>query len=368
MKKILISSNTSWNIYNFRISLIKELLSRNIEIIILSSRDQYTDELIKIGCKFSEINIDRSTIGLFSNIMLFFNFLVKIKSINPDLILSYTIKPNIYASLAARLYKIKIYNTITGLGSSFLKNSYLKFLIIKFYIYSLKKSDLLIFQNRDDMKLFKKYNILNNQERDIIPGSGVDTDYFYYNENYNKNQITNFLFIGRIIKDKGVLELIQAFDYLKKRNHKIKLYLVGDLDQNNPSYISLSEIHKWEKNQIITFLGHNEDIRDKIIESDCVILPSYREGMPKSLLEASSMGRPIIATDVPGCREIVINNITGYLCHSKNTEDLIDKIELFLKTSSDKRILMGKNARKIILDRFDQKIIIDKYIRHIFKS
>ena len=132
--------------------------------------------------------------------------------------------------------------------------------------------------------------------------------------------------------------------------------------------IAKSEIEEWERKNIIVFLGHNDEIREKIKESDCVILPSYREGMPKSLLEASSMGRPVIATDVPGCRDIVQDDITGYLCKSKSTKDLIDKIQLFLKITPNKRMQMGKNARKIILDRFDQKIIIDKYIRHILKS
>ena len=368
IKKIIISSNTSWNIYNFRMNLIKELLSRKKEIIILSSRDNYTEKLVEVGCKFCEINISRSKVNIVNNFIIFINFFLKIKRINPDLILSYTIKPNLFASLAARFYQIKIYNTITGLGSSFLQNNILKYLIIKIYIYSLKKSDLIIFQNKDDKDFFIKHKILKKQQYDIIAGSGVDTEHFYYSPSTYKNNITNFLYIGRIIKDKGIYELIEAFDYLKKVNNSIKLFILGNLDENNPSSISKSKIEEWERKNIIVFLGHDDEIREKIKASDCIILPSYREGMPKSLLEASSMGRPIIATDVPGCRDIVQDNITGYLCKSKSTKDLIDKIELFLKITPDKRIQMGKNARKIILDRFDQKIIIDKYIRHIIKS
>jgi len=359
--KVLFCSNSSWNIYNFRLNFIKELISKKYIVSVLSPRDKFTENLIKVGCKFYEIKLSRSNINLFKNFFLFIKYFIIIKKINPNLIFSYTIKPNIYTALVAKILKIKIYNTITGLGSSFLGNILIKLLIILFYRFCLKKSNLLIFQNNHDKELFIKYKILKNQKSVIIPGSGVDTNYYYYTKK-QKNSFTNFLFIGRIIKDKGVYELINAFEYFKKKNLNVQLLLLGQPDSDNPSNISISKIREWEKRKILIFLGYSKDVRKFIIECDCVILPSYREGISKSLLEASSVGRPIITTNVPGCKDIVDDKITGLLCKSKDVNDLIKKIEFFLNMSQDQRNQMGKNGRNKILDNFDEKIIIDKYL------
>ena len=362
--KVLFCSNSSWNVYNFRLNLIKKLISKKYIVSVLSPRDKFTENLINIGCEYHDIKLNRSNINLFGNFFLFLKYYIRIKKINPDLIFSFTIKPNICTALVAKILKIKIFNTITGLGSSFLGNNIIKLLIILTYRYCLKKSDLLIFQNNDDKELFIKYKILKNQKSVIIPGSGVDTNYYYYTKK-EKNSFTNFLFIGRIIKDKGVYELIKAFEYFKKKNLNVKLFLLGQPDIDNPSNISISKIKEWEKNKTLTYLGYSKDVRKFIIKCDCVILPTYREGISKSLLEASSVGRPIITTNVPGCKEIVDNKITGLLCNSKDTNDLIKKIEFFLNMSQVQRNLMGKNGRNKILDNFDEKIIIDKYLNLI---
>jgi len=321
--------------------------------------------LIKSCCKFYEIKINRSNINLFNNFFLFIKYIIFIRKINPNLILSYTIKPNIFSALAARVLKINIYNTITGLGSSFLGNFTIKLFTILLYRFCLKSSNLLIFQNHDDKELFTKYKILKKQKYDIIPGSGLDVNFYYYNKKKQSNSFNNFLFIGRIIKDKGVYELIEAFEYIKKKGSDAELFLLGEPDNENPSNISISKIKEWETRKIITFLGYSKDVRKFIIKSDCVILPSYREGMSRSLLEASSIGRPIITTNVPGCKDVVDDKITGLLCNSKDVNDLIKKIEHFLCMNLNQRIEMGKNGRKKILDKFNEKIIIDKYLDHI---
>ncbi len=364
-KKVLFCSNSSWNIYNFRLNLIKKLLSKKYKVFVLSSRDEFTEKLIKNGCEFYEIKINRSNINLFNNFFLFIKYVIFIRKINPNLILSYTIKPNIFSALAARILKIDIYNTITGLGSSFLGNFAIKFLTIFLYRFCLRYSNLLIFQNPDDKELFTKFKILKNQNFDIIPGSGIDVNFYYYDQKKQNNSFNNFLFIGRIIKDKGIYELIKAFEYINKKGLDAQLFLLGKPDKENPSNITISKIQEWEKSKIIVFLGYSNDVRKFIIESDCVILPSYREGMSKSLLEASSIGRPIITTDVPGCKDIVDDKITGLLCKSRDVNDLIKKIEYFIYMNLNQRIQMGYNGRKKILNKFNEKIIIDKYLDHI---
>ena len=365
--KILICANSSWNIFNFRYNLVKALINNNFEVLILSPHDEYSEKLINIGCKFHEINFNKSNIGLINNLLLIYKYFTIIKKLKPDLILAYTIKPNIFVSIISKFLKIKIYNIITGLGSSFLGNIIIKKLVIFFYKISLKNSNLIIFQNNDDMNLFKKYKILNKQTYEIILGSGVNTSFYSYYEIDKKKLDIKFLYIGRIIKDKGIYELITAFKNIlsKNSNFNLELCLLGSTDRHNPSNISLSEIKKWESDNIIKHIEYKKDIREYIKLSDCIILPSYREGLPMSLLEASSCGRPMISTNVPGCKDVVIDNYNGYLCEKENSYDLQLKIEKFINTKIDIRIQMGINARENVIKKFDEKIIIDKYLKLI---
>lgn len=362
---ILICANSSWNIFNFRYNLIYALIKNNFNVIILSPRDRFTEKLVNIGCKFHEINFNKSNIGFFNNLLLIYRYFIIIKKLKPNLILTYTIKPNLFVSIITKILKIKIYNIITGLGSSFLGNFFIKKLIILLYKFSLSKSNLIIFQNQDDKNMFIKYDILKDQKNEVIKGSGVNTIYYSYYEINKKSKETNFLFIGRIIKDKGIYELITAFKKILSKYNNINLYILGDIDINNPSKILLSEINQWENDKIINYIGYKEDIRKYIKLSDCIILPSYREGLPKSLLQASSCGRPMISTDVPGCKEVVKDNYNGFLCMKKNSHDLYLKIEKFINSKLEDRIQMGINARDHVIKNFDEKIIIDKYLRHI---
>ena len=202
---------------------------------------------------------------------------------------------------------------------------------------------------------------MKNQKTDIIPGSGVDTHHFYFDKNKTNSEIINFLFIGSLIKDKGIIELIEAFETIQKTNKNVCLLLVGSLDKNNLSFITESKVKDWKTNKIFHFLGYIEDIREKIVESDCVILPSYREGLPKVLLEAASIGRALVATNVPGCREIVRNGVNGFLVQVKESKCLAEAIQKLI-LNKELRTQMGLKSREIIEAELSSEIINKQFI------
>ena len=363
-KKILFCSNTSFNIYNFRINLIKKLISQDYDITATFPDDEFKDLILDSGCNIKILNYHKSKLNLIFYIYLFFNYFFYIKKNKPDLIISYTIKPNIIISLVSIFLNVKIINVITGLGSAILGKKILRFFIILLLRLSLKKSSLIIFQNKNDLFFFIQNKKLIKQYNKIIRGSGLDTSFYEYDKSNNITNKINFIFIGRVIKDKGIEELVSAFNQLAFEKTNVTLSILGKIDTQNPSSISVNKIKDWEKSGNIFYLGYKKDVRSYISHSDCVILPSYREGLSRTLLEACSIGRPIITTNVPGCNDIV-DFSNGFLCETHNTNDLLNKIKMFLKLSLNERIKMGINGRNKIILKFSDRIIIKSYLHEI---
>jgi glycosyltransferase involved in cell wall biosynthesis len=366
MINIAITANTSWYIYNFRINTIRALLKKNFNIFIISPYDSYTENLKKEGCKFIPINIDRGGTNPSKDFFTFISFCKIYKDNTFDCILNFTPKNNIYSTLAARVFKINTINNISGLGFLF-SNKKLSSLVARFlYKISQTHARTVFFQNKHDMELFIGKGFVKKENVILINGSGVDLERFVYHESVNDGVI-RFLLSARMLYEKGVQHFVEAADQLKKRHgESIEFNLLGFIDKDNPSAISENTINNWVKNGSINYLGVTDSVEDIIKNVDCVVLPSYyREGIPKSLIEAGAMGKPIITTDSIGCRNTVDPDINGYLCEPKSTISLIEQIEKIIKMPRDELILMGKSSRLKMQNEFDERIIINKYLSQI---
>ena len=287
------------------------------------------------------------------------------EELSPNLVIHYTIKPVIYGSLAARDLGIPFVNNITGLGTAFIKTNWLTWLVKRLYRLSQKNADYVLFQNVDDRELFSRDRLIpENVPQEVIPGTGIDTDHFNVRPYPESNPVT-FLLIARMLWDKGVREFVEAARQIKSEFSNVNFQLLGFLDVENRTAISRIQVERWDKDGIVEYLGYTDDVREHIAFSSCVVLPSYREGLPRTLLEAAAMGRPIIATDVTGCREIVQDGQNGLLCKPRDAKDLAEKMKDMIILSADERQKMGLKGRIKMEENFDQRIIVEKIVSRI---
>ena len=320
--KIIISINTSWNIYNFRSGLVTFLKKEGHEVIAVAPKDDYSQKLeSELGCKFYPIDMDNKGSNPVKDIFLTFSYLKLFKKIKPDVILQYTIKPNIYGSIAARLLSIPTINNVSGLGTIFINpNNITSKVALMLYRFAFKFPKRVFFQNNDDLELFIDFNLVKKEISDVLPGSGVDLEKFKYSKKEKKEKFI-FLMISRILYDKGIVEFIDAAREIKSKYKNVEFQILGMHDESKGS-IPKVKFKKWQEEGIVNYLGVTDDVVSKIITADCVVLPSYREGTPKTLLESLAVGRPIVTTNAPGCKETVINGENGYLCEIKNSKSL----------------------------------------------
>jgi glycosyltransferase involved in cell wall biosynthesis len=278
----------------------------------------------------------------------------------------FTIKPNIYGAIAAKLLGLKVINNITGLGTTFIHNNFISMIVRLLYRISQPFADKVFCQNQDDLELLKNNGLVNKKKLILVPGSGIDIEKFSpINSTRKPNEIFTFVYIGRLLVDKGLRELVDAVCKLNKNKLVCRLEIYGEPDSNNISSIVDEELIMWRQYSGISLKGHTDEPELALMSADCVVLPSYREGMPRSLLEAGSMALPAVATNVPGCKHFITDGLNGYLCEAKDTRSLQLKMKLMLETSFEKRVAMGEASRAIILQKFDEKILINFVINLI---
>ena len=358
VNKIIITANTSWNIFNFRLDLLNLLKKNEYDIFVISDNDKTTNKFNNT-VEFINIDLKKRNLNLFLFINNFIKIFINIYKIKPSIILTYTFKSLILFNFVSIFFpKIRIINNFTGLGSLFL-NNYYKYKIIRILIYlSLIRSNDLIFQNIYDYNIFKKKSFLKNKKFYLIPSSGINLKkYKYIGINNTKKEKLNFIMIARLIKDKGVIEYMDAAKEVKKIYPELKFILIGEYDHNNNEKIEKKVLEKNIINKTIIYYPFQENIIDFIVKADCVILPSYREGTSKVLLESAAIGKPLIATDVPGCNNIVINYYNGFLCKKKSSISLKNKILEFIKLDIKQRKEMSINSRTIVENKFDSNIV-----------
>jgi len=358
--KITVVANTSWNIFNFRLPLLRELESFGHEVHVIAPIDDYTEELKKKVTHFHPITLSRKGTNPFKDISLFLQFLHLYKSIKPQLSIQYTIKPNIYGVLAARRYHIPCICNVTGLGTVFLHDSLGSKIAKRLYKYSFKHSQLVFFQNTADRDLFVEKGLCKPQITDIIPGSGINTHHFQQ-EKHSEQKTFTFAYVGRMLFDKGIVELIEAIKEFKKSGYKASFIFAGAVETEADLGITKDMIQAWEKEGLIHYANVVKDMKTFLAEIDCVVLPSYREGTPRALLEAASMSLPIVATNVPGCKEVVIDEKNGFLCEPKNSHSLLEALKKMVSLPLNNRLLMGQAGRKRVKECFSDKVVLTKY-------
>lgn len=368
MKRIVISSNSCWNIYNFRYNLIKSLIKKNFKIYIFANKDDSYKLLERMGCQIIFIKFSRKKKSVFESIIVLYKYYINLVKIKPQLYFSYTIKPNLLGGLIANFLKINTIINFTGLGTLALKKNFSNKLIIYLFKLILIKSKIVFFHNNQDLNFLKNKKISKNFNYEVIPGSGVDLYKFKYSPlTNNKNHHIIFLFIGRIIKDKGIIEFIKAANIINSKYINTEFIVLGDNDNDNISNLSPNQISKINKKNIVKFVGFKNNIIQYITNSTCVVLPSYREGLSKSLLEACSIGRPIVTTDVPGCNDIVLDDYNGFLCKPYDFLSLSNSLEKFVNLPFNEKIHFGERSRKIAEKKFDENIVISRYMNAIEK-
>ena len=367
-KKIIISVNTAWNLLNFRASLINGLISSGFEVIAVAPTDKYVAELEMLGCRFIHLKMDNQGTHPIRDLLLLWRYWWLLKTEKPDLCLFYTVKPNVYGSLASSLCDIPFINNVSGLGTVFIQGGWLKWLVSALYKLAFRNSNRIFFQNRDDLDLFLENRLIKKNLTDVLPGSGIDLHRFTPVGDADRKPLTSpfrFLLIARMLIDKGVVEFVNAAKLLKESGVKAEFCLLGFLDVQNPAAISSEQMKKWTDQGFVKYLGVSDDVREHIASAHCIVLPSYREGTPRTLLEASAMGKPIITTNVIGCKEIVEHGVNGFLCEVKSPQDLALKLKDMRLLSEGQRRLMGVNGRLKMENEFDEKFVIQKYLRAI---
>ncbi|TCT23110.1 glycosyltransferase involved in cell wall biosynthesis [Thiobaca trueperi] len=365
--RIAILSNTGWYLYNFRLGLMKAIKSNNHQVIAISPRDGYEKKNEIAGFRHLEFKVSANGLNPFRELHSLLRLASLLRRERIDLVLSNTPKGNIYAGLATLLAENRIVPNISGLGRIFIRPSPLTHLVKWLYRLSMLQAPYVFFQNKDDLEFFLENKLVKPSQAILVPGSGVDLIRFKITlratgPSASPDCIT-FLLLARLLWEKGVGEYIDAARHLKKRHKNVRFLLLGQLDVTNPAAIPQAKIEQWQSEGIIDYLGKTDDVRPYIEAADCIVLPSYyREGTPRSLLEAAASAKPIITTNSIGCRDTVENGVTGLLCEPRNAEDLADKMEKMLMMSEDQRQIMGLKGRVKMEQEFDERIVIEKYL------
>ncbi|WMS87289.1 glycosyltransferase family 4 protein [Pleionea litopenaei] len=362
-KTVLLVANSAFTILNFRKELIQKLQDMNCNLVVacpkkcsLMQSDNVESEFTKAGIKFFELSLSRSGVNPLSETALFFGLLKIIKSVKPFVVLNYTIKPTIYGSLAAWIKRVPVISSnITGIGFVFtskgIKARLLRILISIQYKLALSVNSLIFFQNKDDLALFKDKGLVKRTASNIkvINGSGVNTKVFVVNDRQLKE--VRFLFVGRLLKDKGIYELIEATKKIKQNFPNVVVSVAGALD-DNPLSLKKSELDSLRANNVIDYLGVIKDMASVYRQHNVFVLPSYREGTPKSTLEAMSMSMAVVTTDAPGCKETVEDGVNGYLTKVGDSESLYQAMYKLVDDLSTVN-KFGKASREVAVNKFD---------------
>lgn len=357
-KKILILANNASGLYDFRNELVIKLLEE-YEVHISLPDEHEVPEFEQEGCHVHHTPIDRRGINPFKDLGLIKSYRKLLKEIRPSVVLTYTIKPNIYGNLCCRLMRIPYIANITGLGSVFENGGIIQKLVVFLYQIALKDSVCVFFQNERNQQIFEKYDIRGRKCR-LVPGSGVNLDRHAFEEYPSKEEKTKFLYVGRIMREKGMNEFLYAAKVIRQENPFVTFEIVGNYEDDYKDVIE-----QYERQGIIHLTGYQKEIHPYYKRAAAIVMPSYHEGMSNVILEASATGRPILASDIPGCREGFEEGITGFGFLPRDKEALVDAIYRFIKLPYEEKAHMGKNARMKMEREFDRNQVVNAYMDEI---
>jgi glycosyltransferase involved in cell wall biosynthesis len=358
----MLMGNDVPTVLNLRMNLIRSLQGAGYRVGVAAPPMDASSQLEAAGIDFYPVRMRPTGMRPTADAALFWQYLRLLRSERPAAILGFTVKPNVYGSLAARLCGVPALNNITGLGTAFISKGVLETLVTALYRPALRKAEAVFFHNDDDRELFVGRGIVRSEQAIVIPGSGVDLSRFKSGPLPGKANAPVFLLIGRLINEKGVREFVEAAARLKSHWPNARFQLLGDLG-TGPRAVSREELESWIAAGTVEYLGSTPDVRPFIAAADCLVLPSYREGLPRSLLEGAAMGRPLIATDAPGCRNLIEPGVTGFPCDVRSGSSLASAMERLLRLTPDERAEMGGRARQMVEERFSDEHVNEAYLQ-----
>lgn len=359
--KILIASVTDSGIYRNRRELIQRLISEGHSVVIAAPRSECSKKLEELGCSFTEVKLKAHGMHIIEELKLIKSFWKILLKEKPDVVLTYTIKPNIYAGILCRLMRIPYIMNITGLGEALIHRGKTQKILIHLYKIATKRVSCIFFQNEYNRQFFIDNKMATGKEFRMLPGSGVNLENFIPIEYPDESSGIRFLFVSRIVKDKGIDELIEAIRKIKERHKNTEFHLVGGCDEEyKPA------IEELVKQSLVFYHGKVEDMKSYYGMSHCLLHPSYHEGMANVILESSACGRPSIASNINGCKEAIENNVSGFVFQLKSVDDLIEKIGKFLILSNNEKKRMGLKARAKMEKEFDRNIVINAYMEALY--
>jgi glycosyltransferase involved in cell wall biosynthesis len=368
-KSIVIIENTYFTVISLRMEIINHLKKNGFNVYILSSGDS-NDKAFLESHSLIVYDIGKLVSNPLSLLRYCFLMYRNLKDITPLILFTFTIRPNIFGSLIGRLLKIPVVSNVTGIGPLF-ENQSLVYKFSRFlYRFAFKKNQKVFFQNPMDYNAFLSHHFVDENQAKLLPGSGVDTDYFYPSPKNTNTETFTFLMISRLIKDKGVIEYIEAARIVKEKYPNIIFQILGPLWSQNlkQNTITKEQLENWENEGIITYLGQTYDVRPFIAASDCIVLPSYREGNANVLMQGGSMEKPLIASDVIGCNNLIVENETGFLVEVKSSISLANAMIKMIELSDERRNEMGKNARNFMKANYPKSAVLNAYEEEILRN
>lgn len=361
-KTVLFLVNRDIVIYNFRQEIVERLIADGHQVHISSPYGERIDDLVKIGAVFHDIDIQQRKMNPLEEFQLIKAYQKLMEEVRPDIVFGFTIKPNTYGAIAARKYHIPFVANITGLGTALENPGIVQKVLVCLYKYSFRDVRRVFFQNTANRDFFL-WNHIRVNDYAYLPGSGVNLDRFPFCE-YPRGKVIRFAFVSRILKEKGSEIYLQAARKIKKRHRNVEFHICGFLESDYDG-----ELEAYQKAGDIIYHGMIRDVASFMKEMHCIVLPSYYpEGISNVLLEACAIGRPIITTDRAGCREVVDDGVNGYMIPQRNTEALIEALEMFLKLSPEDRQRMGLNARRKVEQEYDRRVVVEAYVREVEQS
>ncbi|MEH7180552.1 glycosyltransferase family 4 protein [Neobacillus vireti] len=359
--KILILANNDVGLYKFRKELIQKLISQGNEVYISLPEGEFIKHLVEMGCKFVETNVDRRGLNPIKDIKLLLHYFTLLNKVKPNLVITYTIKPNIYGGILCRFKNIAYAVNITGLGTAFHGSRILKKVVIFLYKIASKRAKVLFFENDENQSIFIHNKIVFPKNALNLNGAGVNLEEYQFTE-YPSCEETRILFIGRVMKEKGIEELLEVARRLKGEYSNLFFDIVGPIEDDYRPIIK-----KLQEENVVNYYGFQSDVRPYIKKSHCFVLPSYHEGMANTLLEAGALGRPLVTSNIFGCKEAVNDKENGYLVRIKDIEDLYEKIKEFIHLPYEEKVEMGRKSREHIVSKFDKKKIIETTLKELKK-
>lgn len=359
--RVLLIANTGWYLENFRASLVARLEAEGCEVVIAVPPGSRTDAGFFRAHRFEPLAFSRRGRNPVAELSALFGFVRMFRRLRPDLVFTWTPKPNIYGSIAGRWCGVTVVPTVTGLGAVFIRGGILARLVGRLYRFAFRRVPVLFVQNEADQQMLISGGMAREAQIQRLPGSGVDLQRFGLQPLPPMEPFV-FLYSGRLLADKGLRELVAAAATLRGTGRRFVLHLAGFLDPGNPAAISETELQGWVAGGVVQYAGFLHDIRPALAQAHCVVLPSYREGIPRSLLEAAATGRPVITTDAPGCRDTVLPGESGFLCKVRDPGSLAACMARMLDLNAETVYRMGLTGRKHVERAFSEEIVLNAYL------